>query len=45
MLKESTSANHTTFIDYLTGMKIVVPENFDFQYSTTFRRIRFLGLG
>ena len=33
------------FLDYLTGMKYVVPENFDFQYSKTFLRIRFFEIG
>ena len=31
ILKESKSVNHFIFCDYLTAMKIVVPENFDFQ--------------
>ena len=30
ILKESKSANYIIFLDYLTGMKIVDPENFDF---------------
>ena len=33
------------FLDYLTGMKIVVPDNFDFQYSKNFLRIKFLEIG
>ena len=41
ILKESEIANHIIFLDYLTGMKIVVPKNFDFQYSKNFPRIRF----
>ena len=45
ILKESKSSNHIIFLDYLTGMKIVVPENFDFQYSKNFLHIRFLGIG
>ena len=45
VLKKSKSANHIIFLDYLTGMKIVVPENFDFQYSKNFLRIRFFGIG
>ena len=32
ILKESKSANHIIFLGYLTGMKIAVPENFDFQH-------------
>ena len=41
------------FLDYLTGIKVIVPENLDFQYSKNFlcttleRRLlglRFLGL-
>ena len=32
-------------LNYLTGRKIVVPENFDFQYSKNFLRIRFFGIG
>ena len=40
------SADHIIFLDYLTSMKIAVPENFDFQYSKNFLRIsRFLGIG
>ena len=45
ILKENKSANLIIFFDYLTGMKIVVPENFDFQYSKNFLRIRFFGIG
>ena len=45
MLKERKSANHIIFLEYLTGTKIVVPENFDFQYSKNFLLNRFLGLG
>ena len=41
MLKEIKSANHIIFLDYLTGIKIVVPENCDFQYSKNFLRISF----
>ena len=33
------------FLDYLTDMKIVVTENFNFLYSNNFLRIRFLGIG
>ena len=29
------------FLDYVTGMKTVVPGNVDFQYSKHFLRIRF----
>ena len=29
------------FRGYLTSMKIVIPENFDFQYSKNFLRMRF----
>ena len=29
----------------MTGMKIVVSENFDFQYSENFLRIRFIEIG
>ena len=45
ILKENKSANHIIWLDYLTGMKIVTPENFDFQYSKNFQRIRFFGIG
>ena len=38
------SANHIIFLSYLTDIKIVVPENFDFQYSKYFPRIRFFGI-
>ena len=31
-LKESKSTNYIIFFDYSTGIKIIVPENFDFQY-------------
>ena len=31
MLKESKSANYINFLQYLTGRKIFIPENFDFQ--------------
>ena len=44
ILKESKSANHLIFLDCLTAMKIVVLENFDFQYSKNFLRIRFFGI-
>ena len=40
-----TSANRIIFLDYLTAMKIVVTENFDFQYSKNFLRITFFGIG
>ena len=43
-MKESNSANHIISLDYLTSMKIIVPENFDFQYSKNFLRIRFFGI-
>ena len=33
------------FLDYLTDMKIVVLENFDFQYSKNFLRDRFFRIG
>ena len=39
------SANHIIFLDYLTTMKSVVPENFDFQCSKNFLRIRFFAIG
>ena len=45
ILKESKSANHIIFHDYLTGMKIIVPENFDFQYFKNFLCIRFFVIG
>ena len=41
ILKESKSAKYIIFLDYLTGMKIAVPENFDFQYSKNSLSIRF----
>ena len=45
LLKKSKSANYIIFFDYLTDMKIVVPENFDFQYSKNFLSNRFFGIG
>ena len=39
------SASRKIFLDYLTDMKIFVPENFDFRYSNNFLRIRFFGIG
>ena len=45
ILKKTKRANHIIFLNYLTGMKIVVPDNFDFQYSKNFQRIRFSGIG
>ena len=45
ILKESKSVNYIIFFDFSTGRKIVVPENFDFQYSRNFLRIRFFGIG
>ena len=36
MLKEIKSTKHIIFLDYLNGMKMVVPEKFDFQYSKNF---------
>ena len=44
ILKESKSANHIIFLDYLTGMKIIIPENFDFQYLKNVPRIRCFGI-
>ena len=41
----SQSANHIIFLDYVSSMEIVVPENFDFQYSKNFLRIRFFRIG
>ena len=35
------SADHIISLDYLTGMKVVVLENFDFQYSKNFLRTDF----
>ena len=32
ILKENYNENYIIFLNYLIGMKIVVPENFDFQY-------------
>ena len=43
--KESKSVNCIIFLDYLTGIKIVIPEKFDFQYSENFLPIRFFGIG
>ena len=43
ILKER--ANHIIFLDYLTGMKIVVRENLNFEYSKNFLCIRFFGIG
>ena len=40
-MKQSKSVNHIISLDYLTSMEIVIPENFDFQYSKNFLRIRF----
>ena len=45
MLKESESVNYIIFLDYWTGRKIVVPENFDFRYSKNFLGIRFFEIG
>ena len=45
ILEESKSANNIDFLDYSTGMKIIVPENFDFQYSKKFLSISFFGIG
>ena len=42
-LNKSKSANYIIFLDYSTGRKIVVPENFDFQYSKNFLCIKFFG--
>ena len=44
ILKENKSVNRIIFLDYLIGMKIVVPENFDFNYSKDFLLIRFSGI-
>ena len=44
-MKENKRVNHIIFLDHLTGVKIVVPENFDFQYAKNFLRIRFFGIG
>ena len=44
ILKESKSVNHIIFLDYLTGMKIVVSENFNFQYSKNYLCIRCFGI-
>ena len=41
ILKESVSANHIIFFDYLTGMKIIFPENSDIQYSKNVLHIIF----
>ena len=38
------SANHILSLDFLTDMKIVVPGNFDFQYSKHFLHSRFFGI-
>ena len=38
-------ANHIIFLDYLTGIKIVVPENFDLQYLKNFLLIKFYKIG
>ena len=43
-MTESKSARHIIFLHYLTGMKIV-SENFEFQYSKNFLRIRFFEIG
>ena len=45
MLKKIKNTNYIIFLDYLTGMKIFVLKNFDFQYSKNFLRIRFFGIG
>ena len=45
ILKENKGGNHIIFLDYLTGMKIVVPEIFYFQYLKKYLRIRFFGIG
>ena len=42
--EKSKSADHIIFRNYLTGMKIVVRQNFDFQYSQNFLYIRFFGI-
>ena len=45
ILKESKNVNYIIFFDFLTGMKIVVPENFNFQYPNNFLSIIFFGWG
>ena len=44
-MKESKSAKHIILFNYLSGMKIFVPKNFDFQYSKNSLQIRFFGIG
>ena len=44
-MKESKNANHIIFLDFLTGMKTVVPENFDFNNQKISYTLDFLRLG
>ena len=45
ILEAIESENHIISLDSLTGMKSVVPENFDFQYSKNLLRIWFFWIG